>query len=78
MAASRMTRFVCGCAWSEGGHPGDVDEIAVRAKSAADAVRLAEAKWREIVLPKHPGIALVEVFVITAGRRVVWRETPAR
>lgn len=78
MAASRLTRFVCGCSWSEGGHPGDVDEVVVRAKSEADARRLAEAKWRAEILPSHNGIALAEVFVITAGRRLVWRDIPAR
>lgn len=77
MAASRLTRFVCGCSWSEVGHPGDCDEIVVRAKSDAEAVRLAEAKWREEILSKHPGIALDEVFVIRAGRRMVWTEFAA-
>jgi len=77
MAASGMTRFVCGCAWSEGGHCGDVDEVAVRAKSAADAVRQAEAKWRAQTLPRFPGISLEEVFVIWAGRRLIWREHPS-
>lgn len=75
MAASRMTRFVCGCSWSEGGHPGDVDEIVVQAKSAAEAVRLAEAQWRSEIQPKYPTVALVETFVIFAGSRLVWRET---
>jgi tRNA(Arg) A34 adenosine deaminase TadA len=77
MTAAGMTRFVCGCSWSEGGHCGDVDEVVVRAGSESEAVLLAEAKWRAEVLPSHPTISLAEVFVIKAGRRLVWRETPS-
>lgn len=75
MAASRMTRFVCGCSWSEGGQHGDVDEIVVQAKSEAEAVRLAEARWRSEIQPKYPTVALVETFAIFAGSRLMWRES---